>query len=383
MSLISYWERTSFLPDYDYIIIGAGIVGCFCALHLKEKEPQAKIAILERGLLPTGASTKNAGFACFGSLSELIEQYEKSSEEEMLAIVEKRWRGLGKLRQTLGDDMIDLQMNGGYELFSAGGQGLFDRCLERMTYFNELLQPIVHGDKSSAMPVFSVCNESIPEFGFGKTTPLIRNHYEAQIDSGRMMRELIRQVHASGVFIFFSSDVQNIAHHPGDIHVETAQHLFHTRKLIVTTNAFAKQLYPSLDVVPGRGQVLITKPIPGLKLKGCYHMEKGFFYFRNIHDRVLFGGGRNYDLQGEETYAFGETETIMQYLKHYLDEVILPGIPYEIDMTWSGIMGFGNELSPIVKEIAPDTFCAVRCNGMGVAMGSLLGEEVAGLSMRN
>lgn len=383
MSLISYWERTSFLPDYDYIIVGAGIVGCFCALHLKEKEPEARIAILERGFLPTGASTKNAGFACFGSLSELIEQYEKGSEEEMLALVEKRWKGLGKLRQTLGDEAIDLQMNGGYELFSAGEQHVFDHCLEQMTYFNELLQPIVHGDKSSDKAVFSVCNEYIPEFGFGKTTHLIRNYYEAQIDSGRMMRELIRQVQASGVFIFFSSDVQNITHHPDDIHVQTEQHLFHTHKLIVTTNAFAKLLYPSLDVVPGRGQVLVTKPIPGLKLKGCYHMEKGFFYFRNIHNRVLFGGGRNHALQEEETYAFGETGTIMQHLKHYLDEVILPGIPYEIDMTWSGIMGFGHELSPIVKKIAPDTFCAVRCNGMGVAMGSLLGEEVAELSMRN
>jgi glycine/D-amino acid oxidase-like deaminating enzyme len=40
-------------------------------------------------------------------------------------------------------------------------------------------------------------------------------------------------------------------------------------------------------------------------------------------------------------------------------------------------MGFGKDLSPIIKQISPGVFCAVRCNGMGVAMGSILGEQVA------
>ena len=44
-------------------------------------------------------------------------------------------------------------------------------------------------------------------------------------------------------------------------------------------------------------------------------------------------------------------------------------------------MGFGEEISPIIKEVQPNVFCAVRCNGMGVAMGSLVGEEVAKLAM--
>lgn len=64
---LSYWERKTFLKDIDYIVIGAGIVGFSCAYHLKEKFPSAKVVVLERGYLPTGASSKNAGFACFGS----------------------------------------------------------------------------------------------------------------------------------------------------------------------------------------------------------------------------------------------------------------------------------------------------------------------------
>ena len=64
---LSYWEKTSFF-DYDVIVIGSGIVGLNAAIHLKKSSPALKISVLESGFLPTGASTKNAGFACFGSI---------------------------------------------------------------------------------------------------------------------------------------------------------------------------------------------------------------------------------------------------------------------------------------------------------------------------
>jgi len=95
----------------------------------------------------------------------------------------------------------------------------------------------------------------------------------------------------------------------------------------------------------------------------------------------LFGGGRNLDFDAEKTWDFGQTERVKQSLITYLNEVILPGKNIEIDYWWSGIMAFGDDKSPIVKQVAPNIFCAVRCNGMGVAMGSLVGEEVAGLLM--
>ena len=57
---LSYWERKSYFNNLDYLIIGAGIVGYSTALHLKSKFPSAKILIVERGILPSGASSKNA-----------------------------------------------------------------------------------------------------------------------------------------------------------------------------------------------------------------------------------------------------------------------------------------------------------------------------------
>ncbi len=95
----SYWERTAFIDDADVVVIGSGIVGLSAALHLKKQHPLLKVLVLERGFLPTGASTKNAGFACFGTVSEQLKGLERASEEEVAALVNYKWRGLQRLRQ--------------------------------------------------------------------------------------------------------------------------------------------------------------------------------------------------------------------------------------------------------------------------------------------
>ena len=114
--MISYWEKTQLL-HYDLVVLGGGITGIFCALHFRKNNPSASIAILERGLFSSGASTKNAGFACFGSLSELIEDEIEFGEEKLLSIIKMRLDGLSMLRETVGDHKMNLKWDGGYELF--------------------------------------------------------------------------------------------------------------------------------------------------------------------------------------------------------------------------------------------------------------------------
>ena len=113
--MLSFWEKKEFLK-HDFIIVGSGITGLSTAIALKEKMPNKRILVLERSILPTGASTKNAGFACIGSLTELLDDLETMSEDAVLQLVEQRWQGLQKLRQRLGDKNLDYQELGSYEL---------------------------------------------------------------------------------------------------------------------------------------------------------------------------------------------------------------------------------------------------------------------------
>ncbi|MEH3115339.1 NAD(P)/FAD-dependent oxidoreductase [Pedobacter terrae] len=370
---LSYWEKESFFCNYDAIVIGSGIVGLNAAIQLKKTAPSLKIVILEKGFLPTGSSTKNAGFACFGSISELIEQEKLIGSDRLTMLIEKRWKGLLKLRHLLGDNTIDYQCLGGYELFKKEDNFSADLGVSKIEHFNHLVNDIVGSD------AFLLNNKKISFFGFDGVDRLVRNQYEAQIDTGKMMSALIQYAQQLGISIFNNCKVDRIEEESKGFCLVTKNGNFLCKRLIVTANAYIKDLYPDVDINPGRGQVLITKPIKNLKIKGTFHYDKGYYYFRNINNRILLGGGRNIDFKAEETTTFGQTEPVQSALEQLLREVILPTTNYEIDYRWSGIMAFGKTLEPLIEEIRPNVFCATRCNGMGVAIGSQSGEEVANL----
>lgn len=376
---LSYWERTSFFKQSDYCIIGAGIVGLFAALHIKNTEPDANVLVLERSTIPDGASTKNAGFACFGSLSELIEQKKRSSEEELCGLVAKRWKGLKKLRSTLGDDAIDFINLGGYEVFTPKDKKVWEECINQMPYFNTLLKGVI----DDANDVYVNADEKVNVFGFKNVEHLIYNPFEAQIHSGKMMQALIKKCEALGVRFLFGTNVSSITQKNNLVCIETGGAMLETKNAIVCTNAFVRELLPGVEVEPGRGQVFITKPIENLSIEGTFHYDAGYFYFRNIENRILIGGGRNINFEKEKTTAFGISTEVKTEITRLLNEVILPNTPWEFEMEWSGIMAFGKELSPIIKQHSENIFCAVRCNGMGVAIGSIVGEEVAELCLKN
>ncbi|RDC56794.1 FAD-binding oxidoreductase [Pedobacter chinensis] len=373
---ISYWEKSTFF-NFDIIVIGSGIVGLNAAIHLKNVSPNLKIAILEGGFLPSGASTKNAGFACFGSISELIEQEKNTTTDGLKYIIEKRWKGLLKLRHLLGDKTIDYQPLGGHELFKNDEKDLASLCVSKIEHFNYLIKDII-GKRA-----FYLDNDKIASFGFSGVRNMISNQYEAQIDTGKMMFSLMKYAQHLGISIFSNCEVDNIDQEENMKVVSSKQGKFKCRKLIVATNAFIKTLIPSIELSPGRGQVLITKPISGLKVKGTFHYDKGYYYFRNINNRVLLGGGRNIDFKAEETTQFGQTESVQLALENLLRTIILPNQNFEIDLRWSGIMAFGKQLEPFIAEVEENVFCATRCNGMGVAIGSQTGEDLANLVIKS
>lgn len=370
---ISYWEQQHFFT-YDVIIIGSGIVGLNAAIAIKSQNPKTSVAILERGFLPSGASTKNAGFACFGSISELMEQEKSGGTALLYQLIERRWKGLLKLRKLLGDASLSYHNYGGYELFKETDHELAGLCVAKISHFNELIKDIVGQEDA-----FKTSNPKIADFGFRDVGLLIENKLEAQIDTGKMMKALILKATAMGVMIYNNCEVTALEQEDNYQVLLSKHGDFRARQVLLSTNAFVKDLIPDLDVVPGRGQVILTQPIPDLKIKGTFHYDKGYYYFRNIDNRILLGGGRNLDIKGEETALFGSSPLIQNALNNLLKELILPDTAFEIERSWSGIMAFGHELHPIVKSIRPGVFCAVRCNGMGIAMGTQTGEDAASL----
>ena len=364
----SYWEHKTWLSNIDYTVIGSGITGLSCALQLRRKYPEAKILVLERGMLPNGASTKNAGFACFGSLSEIIDDLQTHTEQEVIDLVSRRTEGLQLLRSTLGDQAIKYEQYGGYELFLEEDASLFEACNSKLEYINELLKPVFNED------VFSIAKDT---FGFKKVVQnYIFNKFEGQIDTGAMMQSLLHKAYAENIQILNSCEVEQFYDQGKNVIVKTKNFEFTTAKIFIATNGFATKLGID-EVKPARAQVIITTPIEDLHIKGTFHLDKGYYYFRNIDNRILFGGGRNLDFKAEETTEMNQTSLIQNKLEEILKEVILPDTKFEIDHRWSGIMGVGVQKKPIVKQLSNNVYCGVRLGGMGVAIGSLVGKELA------
>ncbi|MDP1802180.1 MAG: FAD-dependent oxidoreductase [Bacteroidota bacterium] len=364
----SYWENKFLFKKYDLIVVGSGIVGLSTAISFKQKNKKASVLILERGILPSGASTKNAGFACFGSVSELLDDLTKMPEETVWKTVEMRWEGLELLRKRLGDKHLGYKALGGFELFDK--EKSFGACSEKIDTLNKKIKKTL-GLKNC----YSIVAPK--NLYFKNINGIIKNQYEGQIDTSLMMANLIALAHDMGIIILNTISINKIKSLKNSVELLSDLGVFKATKVVVATNGFAKQLLNLPDVQPARAQVLITKPIKNLKIKGTFHYKEGYYYFRNIDNRILFGGGRNLDIKGETTTEIELNNKIQKYLDKLLKEMILPETPFEIDHRWSGIMGVGSEKKPIIKLVQPNVLAAVRMGGMGVAIGSLVGEQAA------
>lgn len=371
--MISYWER-HFLK-YDFVVVGAGLVGINTAINLKNKHPKAKIAILERGFITTGASLRNAGFACMGSVTELLSDIKNGSEEDMLQLFERRKKGLEKLRNRVGDKAMDYASNGSYELISDKEANSIDQ----LDYLNHLLMPV------SKAETFSLADDKIKNFKFNSNyvKHLIQNNLEGELNSSKLIESLCDMAISMGIEIKSGSEVFRFKEEEECVLLQVMcsnqNWMLEAKKCIFCTNAYATQFFKDEEIIPGRGQVLVTEPIPDLPFKGIFHFEEGYYYFREIDGRILFGGGRNLFLEEEKTNVISLNVAIQAELGKKLKEIILPNTPFTVDQRWSGIMAFGPSKSPIIKSFSYRIYGAFRLGGMGVALACEVAENVVEL----
>ena len=369
----SIWEKETFYAPNDIIIAGNGLGGLWSAYYLKKFHPKWRVLIVDKGIIPTGASTRNAGFACFGSVTELMKDAHILGNEKMLELVQMRYEGLRTIRKVLSKKQIGFKRYGGYELITVKQYRSREQLKEDIAWLNNALNKIIKVDG-----LFEISDEKIKQYGFQQAEHLIENKLEGQLHSGALVQALIQEVQSMGVKIISSLELNAFYEAGGWIRLHTTPGTsLTTRKLLICTNAFAHQLIPGIDIVPARGQVLVTSPISDLRFKGTFHFDEGFYYFRNIGNRILLGGARNKAFAEEETTDPQVSDTIQNELEKFLKEVVLPRQAFTIENRWSGIMGMSTSKFPLVKEVQSNCYCAVGMGGMGVAIAPVVGKQAA------
>ena len=368
----SYWEYKSLFEEVDFCIVGAGIVGSCTAIFLRNHFPDAKIIVLERGMLPQGASTKNAGFACFGSVSEILDDHDSMSREEIVDLISLRVEGLSLLKSLCDPSFMDYKSFGGYEVFDDASANDYTAKIES---YNALVE-----QASGLKDCFSVVDN---KFNFGFGSKMIFNQYEGQLNPVKMLLQLHKQIESSETKIISGAEISEIIHNDS-CEVKLSNGLkIKPKKLVFCTNAFSAKFFPKYNLKPARNQVLVSKPIQNLPFKGTFHFDRGYVYFRNIENRLLIGGGRNMDAERETTEEFGSNDFIKKYLIGLVQEKILPKAKVEFEYEWSGIIAVGNKKVPHIEQIDTNCFAAFRLGGMGVAIGSKVAQRLANLIVSN
>jgi gamma-glutamylputrescine oxidase len=370
---LSYWEQKTYFSNTDFIVIGAGIVGYSTALYLREKHPNASILILERGYLPSGASSKNAGFACFGSPTELYDDLQHIPENQVWDTLEMRWNGLKRLFSIIPPEKFDYQQNGSWDLIHTDTPQEELLSADFIRYLNQKGKEITGFDN-----IYSEDKIVSNQFGFNHISTSYFNRLEGQIDTSLLNQAFYQKTILENIKCLFGVNVNHFQEDANNVMLDTNIGEIKGAHLFICTNGLATEFFPD-RVKPARAQVLITEPIPNLELKGTFHYQKGYYYFRNIDNRILLGGGRNLDFDGETTTNFGLTENIQSSLENLLYNTITPKFKPAIAHRWSGIMGVGEEKKPIVEKIGKRIAVGVRMGGMGVAIGSQVGKQLSEL----
>lgn len=371
----SFWELTSFQAPADFLIIGAGITGMNAAISLKSRQPEARVIVLDKGPWGDGASYRNAGFACLGSPTELLADMQGTGIDQVMSIVDMRWKGLQFLIDRVGERAMDLHWCGGMEFFPEQESAEWEAVNEVLPVLNQHFREIL-GITEEQFTAVSTGR------GFRQGRGQIQIRKEGRLHPGKMMVRLQELARDMGVIILGGIDVTGWESGPHGIHVTTkVGRIFQTRRLGLATNGFTPRLIPGLDLVPARNQVYLTEIIPGLTWDFCVHVYQGFVYARRIGDQILIGGGRHLNKVGEMTDEEGITSEIESYLLTFLRTHFDVPPDIRFAQSWSGIMGMGSEKMPIVRELEENIFAAVRLGGMGVAIGSLVGDNLAQLML--
>lgn len=356
--------------QYEVIIVGGGIVGLSIAASLVERNIK-NILVLERSLVPYGASTRNAGFACYGSLTEVLSDIDSMGPQSARELLFNRWMGLQITRKRLKDEAIGYEHAGGYELIEKD----VEHHLNRVEEVNQLVADFLPNYVQDA-------DELKQSLGIHSDGKLVKMAEEGQLNPGKLVHSLQRYVSENGVDIKTGAVVRKIEQSDSSVFATVSDGTrddvdYEAKKLVVAVNGFAKQFLPETQLSPGRGQVFITHPIPNLKFVGNLHIDEGYYYFRNVGDRLLIGGARNIDFDAESTEQIELNDKIQSHLEQKSQEIFQLHDSFAVDMRWSGIMAFGENKQPIVERSGQHIYLALRMGGMGVALAGSVGEDIA------
>lgn len=332
-------------PDVE--IVGGGITGCSAALTLAEAGLHVRVHDARR--VAEGASGRNGGFALRGGAMPYSRAREVLGRDEAHAYWAATEASLTRLAEVVGDALRQV----GSLAVAVDAE---ERDELRMEY------------------------EALTEDGFAAEwreplDPPLDRHFLAAIYTPHDTAVQPAQM------------TQRVAARAGSLGVEfQEQHRVESRaaldaeSVLVATDGYPSGLLGELGalIVPTRGQMIATEPMPE-RLFDCPHYGRhGFRYWQQLADgRITAGGFRDIDLTTEFTADETITPTIQGALEDFLARIV--GRRLEVTHRWAGIFGLVLDFLPVVGPVPGEEglWLCGGYSGHGNVLGFMCGDLVA------
>jgi gamma-glutamylputrescine oxidase len=353
MSTASYWlaepraplSETRLDGRADVAVVGGGITGCSCALTLAEAG--LRVRLYEEREIAGGASGRNGGFALRGAAAPYPVIVESIGRERAADL----WRWTE-------DAIAELSELAGDAFRSTGSLRLAADLEER-----DELEDEYEGLRADG---FAVSWRELPAPLDGYPGAIFHPP-DGVLQPARLVRRIAERAAAAGVEIRERTRVGSVA----ETHADT---------VVIATDGYPSGLLGQLEglIVPTRGQVIATEPVPELLFEVPHYGRHGFDYWHQTPDgRIVAGGFRDVALQDEFTADEVTTEPVQEALDRFVSGLM--GRPLRIDYRWAGIFGLVLDFLPVVGRVPGEeaVWVAGGYSGHGNVLGFACGKLVA------
>ena len=331
----------------DVAVVGGGVTGCSCALTLAENGLRARLH--EARTIASGASGRNGGFALRGGAMPYHVARAELGAERAILLWRLTERTLERMEGLAGDA---LRRVGSLQLAAD------EKERDELRAEHDALR----ADGFEA----DLIEEPTGRLA-GRYKAAIFHPRDGALQPARWIRRLATHAAEAGVDIREHDRVTSLA----DLDTEV---------VVVASDGYPSGLLSEIDelVRPTRGQVVVTEPLRERLYERPHYARHGFDYWQQLPDgRLVVGGRRDVDLDGEFTAEEATTAEIQAALEAFVEELV--GRRPAITHRWGGIFGMSPDSLPLVGPV-PDregTWVSRGYSGHGNVLGLACGDLVA------
>ncbi len=370
--------------EVDVVVVGGGFSGLWTAWHVRQMEPEARVAVLEADICGRGPSGRNGGF-CNAMWLSLASMRARWGDVPALAVAEAAEEAVARIGEFCAEQEVDAWFRP-TDYVQVSTAPAHDRSWDpalaacRELGHPEMAQPL------SAEQVAGRC--ASPAFRAGLLTP-----GAASVQPARLALGIRERLLASGVEIFERSPVRELREGDDGVLVRTAGGSVRAPRGVVAIGSAAKGPRGPLRgrLTVASSHLVLTEPVPELIEEigwtggECIIDSRALVhYFRTTPDgRIAFGWGGGRIAWGARTHGRAEVdaEVVAAIRQHLLE--YFPGLAGKrVTHAWGGPIDASPTHLPFVLPLRRGrAFVAAGYTGNGVGPTNMVGRTLASLAL--